>query len=346
MSKGKRQCCGLRTRALCGVVACSIVSSACLASALRGAGGALVARGGAAAGVRGGSLGAARAGALSGTRGALAATRAGSIPRTPLRGILEEAASSSGRGFLRVDPAGALYRGGRYVGRVTNRGTIETGSLLREPVGRIHNGHLWELDAFGTLSRPVGQVTGWVGSRGAPLRTAPNQGLLRHLSGRTYLEVIEAVDGWYQVRLVDGTTDWMAAPFLALTGVLAIGDDDDESGLSVDEKGLFQIVLASGATLWSSNFVNDDGIVSLTLPDGETVLLDEAAILAARWKTGATILDLTEDRTEVLLASGQSIFVDNARVDGDAIVLKSGEQETVVDPSLVLSAKLPAPTRR
>ena len=180
---------------------CMLFGTACLSGGGRGGVGVPM-RGGVAGGIRGGypGFGIARG---AGGRGGI-----GSLLESVTRGRGMSTAT------FRLDTAGRLYSGAKYLGRINSNGSITRGSLKPEIIGNIRGNMIYETTAAGTLGNPVGQFFARTVTA-ASLRYG--QGLARSVARNTNLEVLRVQSNWFEVRLEDATIGWLPLPAMGFS---------------------------------------------------------------------------------------------------------------------------------
>jgi len=349
--KRTRLCCWLAclvlALSLTGCAASLILQGAALRGVASAAGRGAMTAAARAVATRGGASGLGRiaAGTSRGTVGRAAGL---ATARTPLmRSLLRDLTRAGrSRATLSIDRIGRVRLGGRHVATIESSGDIAIGGGLqgsRVVVGRLQNGLVWEVDGAGAVSTPVGRVVARFPGRSVSVMdgTTASARTAQILRNDVTVEVLQIRNDWYHVRLVDGRSGWIYAPF-ALIGIVLMADAEEEESADSRSDLTANMLLSNGQLIWAGNVADGDGYVEGVMEDGSPVILDESIV---RWLEVAEeqiLIDWQAPRT-VRLTNGSELIVASCTSRGSLFQAKliaewSWQAETIVlDRSIVVS---------
>lgn len=252
-----------------------------------------------------------------------------SVLRSGLRGL------TSGRApaVISITRNGSVLHRGRTLATIESDGLLVTREGGREYIlGRLTQNRLWALTESGQLSVPVARLRGFVASRGIAIRSAPSASAPRVeiLRGNVTAEVLQARDGWYEIRLPNQSTGWVWGALVALA---VLHDDDSDESRPSDAGTDALVVLQNGQSIRASAYRVEAGAVHVWDERGLPYTFDENVVSHT---VPFSELPAPDEAPIVELANGTAIVGVARAIDTGAVAIDSPTGHTmIVDAGLL-----------
>lgn len=251
-------------------------------------------------------------------------------PRGALVRALGEIAESDG--VVSIDHIGRISQAGRYLATIESDGTLTAEAGARRLiVGRVAEGNLYEVSRGSVI--PVARLRGFVPSRGIRLATAPGtaETSFEVLRNEVAAEILEVRNGWYEIRLPDGTTGWVWGP--AIAALLISRNTQGQSSCRCAD-GAGAVLLKTGEIIPYDSCTEDGSAVTLHARDGRTITIDGSLIDEVLCGNDARI---PVSGTRVEMSNGIVIYADSVTPVGSAATIATRDGgHVVVDGDLIV----------